>query len=454
MIVTITPDKFVNKGNNRPAFNQQLRCEALAALEAIDYVSINEWPDAVNTIKKLKPNFYCKGSDYENPNQDLTGKIIAEKKALYSVGGILKITQDQMFSSSTLINRYINVQQEEQREFIKKILQVSNFEKIKKNVEKFCSLKVLVIGEVIIDKYIFCEVLGKSGKESVLNFRKIKTEKYLGGSLAIARHLSSFCKDIKLLSFVGQKKEELKFIKSKIEKNIKLELIQKKNSQTIVKTRFIDSIDNRKLIGVYTVDDQSISLKEEKIFEQKILKNLKSCDLAIISDYGHGIFTEKITKLLSKQNIFKSLNAQLNSTNLGLHAIRKYKKIDNLIINASELRHEMRDREGNLDIIGQKLKKYMFAKNLTITRGRAGALLINKNKRIVNCPAFNMSALDKIGAGDAMFAILSLCIFSKLDDRQSLLLASIAAAQSVSIMGNSYPIKKNLLLKNLFHLLK
>src|SRR5689334_11042016 len=61
LVVTITPDRFVNKGPHRPAFPERLRAEALASLACVDFVGINEWPTAVETIKRLKPNFFVKG---------------------------------------------------------------------------------------------------------------------------------------------------------------------------------------------------------------------------------------------------------------------------------------------------------------------------------------------------------------------------------------------------------
>ena len=74
-------------------------------------------------------------------------------------------------------------------------------------LEKIKKLKVLIIGETIIDQYIFCEALGKSGKEPILVLRDLETQKYLGGALAIARHLSDFCNNVSLLSFLGEDNE-------------------------------------------------------------------------------------------------------------------------------------------------------------------------------------------------------------------------------------------------------
>src|SRR2546422_10280077 len=65
-------------------------------------------------------------------------------------------------------------------------------------------LKVLVIGESIIDEYQFCSVMGKSGKEPVLAALHNRTEQYVGGSLAIANHISNFCDQVGLLSSIGE----------------------------------------------------------------------------------------------------------------------------------------------------------------------------------------------------------------------------------------------------------
>ena len=54
LVVTITADRFVNKGPGKPLFNQRLRAEAIASLEMVDFVAINESPTAINLIKIIK----------------------------------------------------------------------------------------------------------------------------------------------------------------------------------------------------------------------------------------------------------------------------------------------------------------------------------------------------------------------------------------------------------------
>ena len=81
LLVTLTPDNFVNKGPGRPVFSEKLRLEAIAALEVVDYVILNKWPTAVETIKTIKPDVYVKGPDYKDHNKDLTGQIAEEVEA-------------------------------------------------------------------------------------------------------------------------------------------------------------------------------------------------------------------------------------------------------------------------------------------------------------------------------------------------------------------------------------
>src|SRR5215469_12440067 len=73
LIVTVTGDRFVNKGPGRPVFPEDLRAEMLASLALVDWVAINQEPDAVNALGLIRPDVYVKGQDYQNPEGDVTG---------------------------------------------------------------------------------------------------------------------------------------------------------------------------------------------------------------------------------------------------------------------------------------------------------------------------------------------------------------------------------------------
>lgn len=106
LVVTVSPDVYVDKGPGRPVFNENLRAESIAALECVDYVAINKWPTAEETIRLLAPDIYVKGQEFEKL-EDKTGKLQKELKVIQEVGSKIAFTHEVVFSSTDLINRYI-----------------------------------------------------------------------------------------------------------------------------------------------------------------------------------------------------------------------------------------------------------------------------------------------------------------------------------------------------------
>jgi rfaE bifunctional protein kinase chain/domain/rfaE bifunctional protein nucleotidyltransferase chain/domain len=456
LIVSITSSSYVKKIPGRPYFNDSDRVNALASLECIDYVYCNFDYTSINLIKKLKPSIYCKGPDYKKKSDDLTRNIQKEVNAIKSVKGKIIYTKGKTFSSSKLLNQFSSQLNTDQRAFLKKLKNKTTFEDIKSGLKKIEKLKILIVGESIVDEYIFCEGLGKSGKESVLSLREKHSEKYLGGVLSIGQNCASFSNNVSILSYLGQDGEGKlnSFIKKKLNKRIKFKYINKKNSPTILKKRYLDIVDSRKLIGVYDINDDVISSKEESIFLNILKKEVSKNDLIIVLDYGHGLITEKIATYISNLNKFVSLNAQVNSSNVSFHALSKYKRLDNLVINATELRHELRKRDGNLVDLGRRLKKQLKAKSLTITQGQSGAVMINNKNNVLTVPAFSSKVLDKIGAGDTLLSLLSMGLKSNLDEEVVLFLSSVAAGISTSKFANSQIIDKLEVLNSIKYYMK
>ena len=115
----------------------------------------------------------------------------------------------------------------------------------------------------------------------------------------------------------------------------------------------------------------------------------------------------------------------------------------------------MRDIQSKVENLIKKLASQQNIKNLVVTRGKEGAIIYNKNYNKFNfCGAFAETALDKVGAGDAMLSIISLCLKNNFTKELSILLGSLAAAQSTETFGNKDPVSKNKMLKALQHILK
>jgi rfaE bifunctional protein nucleotidyltransferase chain/domain len=106
LVVTVTSDRFVNKGPGRPVFTARERAEMLAALSCVDYVAINDAPNAVEAIEAIKPAIYIKRRVYEDETADISGNMKLEREAVEHNGGRVVYT-NTMTHSSTANNQSI-----------------------------------------------------------------------------------------------------------------------------------------------------------------------------------------------------------------------------------------------------------------------------------------------------------------------------------------------------------
>ena len=454
LIISVTSDKYVNIGKDRPIFNQNLRMEMLSSLAPVDFVVLSDFKNATKVIKMLKPDFYFKGQEYSHEKKDSTKNIILERRLVEKFGGKLRTTNQKTFSSSKIINENFtfNSQQKKNLNLINKKF---SFDMIKNTFNKIKKLKVLVVGETIIDQYNFCEALGKSGKEPYLAFKDLYSKNYLGGAAAIANHISEFVKEVKLISMLGEVDSYKKFVKKNLKKNVKSQFLIRTKSPTILKKRFLDNISKSKLFGIYSLNDQKLNSAEENEVAKLILSNIKKYDLIIVSDYGHGFLSEYNSKKICRSKKYLALNAQVNASNIGFHTMKKYNNVDAMIINETELRHEMRDKNEDIHKLSKKLHESINITDLVVTRGSNGAILSSKkNKRVYNCSAFANKLVDKVGAGDTMLALISPLLKVRTPKELALLIGSFAGAFSVETMGNSKFLDKNKILRSLEFSLK
>jgi rfaE bifunctional protein nucleotidyltransferase chain/domain len=107
LVVTVSPDRFVDKGPGRPVFPEQLRAESIAALECVDYAAVNRWPTAEQTIRLLRPDYYVKGQEFERP-QDRTDKLRREVEAVEESGGEMRFTHEFVSSSTALLKKHFS----------------------------------------------------------------------------------------------------------------------------------------------------------------------------------------------------------------------------------------------------------------------------------------------------------------------------------------------------------
>ena len=328
LAVTVTPDEYVNKGPGRPVFNQRLRSESVAALQCVDYVAINEWPTAVETVRLLRPDVYVKGPDYAQRESDPTGRIYSEEAAILSVGGRIHFTNDITFSSSHLINSYLNVLPPETEEWLRTFRDKHSADEVIKYLEGSANLRVLVVGEAIIDEYVFCEAIGKSTKDPILACQYIGTKAFAGGSLAIANHLAGFCGEVGLLTCLGETERREDIIREALLPNVRSVFVTKEGAPTIQKRRFVDNYSQNKLLELYIMDDRPVGKEAENALLEALAAVLKDYDLVIAADYGHGMLTQPVIMSLCQGSRFLSVNTQTNAGNRGFNAISKYRRAE------------------------------------------------------------------------------------------------------------------------------
>ena len=261
-----------------------------------------------------------------------------------------------------------------------------------------------------------------------------------------------FCKKINLISHLSKKID--KFIVSKLSNNLKLKCVSDNAFDGIIKTRYIDTNTNSKIFGLYNVSDNKINMSTEKKIKNILISLKKNNNNIIISDYGHGLINDNLARFISSQKFKYTLNAQINSANRGYHGLFKYKNPYSVIINESELRYEFKDKFSTVEKLILKLEKLLAAKNLVVTQGSEGAIAYNKDHGFIHCPAFNQKTVDKVGAGDALLAIFSLCKFVGADNDISIFIASLSAANQTKVLNNKSFLQRNELLKMISHILK
>lgn len=454
LVVTLTPDQHVNKGPHRPTFTQELRAEAIAALDCVDYVAINRWPMAAQTIKLLRPDFYVKGADYKQSDEDYTGGIGLEESAIKAIGGQLVFTNDVGFSSTSLINRYLSVFPKEVTDYLKGFGSRHSAGEVLGHLEDIASLKVLVIGESIIDEYQYCEAIGKSFKEPMLALRRFSTERFAGGILAVGNNVANFCREVGLISFLGDEHPQEDFVREKLNLKMEAKFLYRKNSPTIVKRRFVESYFFTKLLEVYEINDGTLEPEDNEALCATLESEIPKYDVVIVVDFGHGMLGEEAIQLICSHSRFLALNVQSNAGNLGYHTIQRYTRADYLCMTESEIRIEARDRRGDLKKMILEVSERLGCDRLTVTRGKLGCLCYSKEEGFFEVPAFAGQVVDRMGAGDAFLSITAPCVARRIPTEVVGFIGNVVGAQAVATVGHRRPIDRVPLFKYIESLLK
>lgn len=452
LLVTITAEKYVQKGPGRPYFPDDLRMKSIAALSCVDYVILSPSETALEVLDYIQPDLYVKGSDYEDIYNDVTQNIKREIDKVHSYGGAVHFTGGQAFSSTKLLNNEFPVLSADAKEFLKDFSARHSFDEIRGYMEKMQTLKILVIGDIIIDQYIFCTVQGLSAKDRVLSALYDREEEYLGGVLAVARHLAKFSNNVTLCTMTGGKSSIHSPIPNELSGEVLLDLHYDANFQTVIKRRYIERRgirnDYDKLFSINYLNAEGAADKiDRKAFYQKLKMKIADYDLVVLSDFGHGLVDEEIMDIVQDNAGFLALNCQTNSANYGDNLITKYHRADAFTLDERELKLAFSSSHRNMNFFLQHLALQLKSQMGWLTLGSRGAVGINAGEQLLQIPALTLKVQDTVGAGDAFFALASLCARAQVPLEIASFLASIAGAMAANIVGNSQAVEKIKLLK-------
>lgn len=275
---------------------------------------------------------------------------------------------------------------------------------MEKIIENMKGKKILVIGDLMLDKYVEGDVT-RINPEAPVPVVKVDKEYYkLGGAGNVASNVVSLLGECTLISFCGMDSERLEELMN--EKGIKFLL--DKNHATIEKTRVLGK--NQHLIRFDKENSDKKMFSHE--MRNQIIELSKEADMIIISDYAKGAVTKDLMDLLGSFRSKIIVDPKPENKEL-------YKDAFLIKPNEKEAR-EMCPRE-NINEVGRILKEELNS-HVLITRGEKGISLFSD--KVINIPTFAKEVYDVTGAGDSVIAALALSI------------AGDASLEEAAIIGN------------------
>lgn len=315
-------------------------------------------------------------------------------------------------------------------------------------LNQFESKRVLVIGDSMIDAYMWGEVNRMSPEAPVPIVEINKRESRLGGAANVALNIQSLGATPVLFSSIGSDYYGDLFLKLMEEQNLSTEGIQRiSNRNTTVKTRIIS--DNKHLLRI---DEEEVSM----IRDEKIIENLKNriltdtFDVIIFEDYNKGLLSEKLIKTAIQSATEKGIPTIVDPKKNNFFA---YKGVDIFKPNLKEIKEGMNvefdvQSESDLSKYVEILRTKLKAKGVLLTLSEYGVYFQNK-ENIFREKAHKRTIVDVSGAGDTVVSVAALALACKLESELLMRIANLAGGLVCEKVGVVPILKDDLLNINL-----
>jgi cytidyltransferase-like protein len=453
LVVTITAARFVNKGPGRPYFNDQLRLKALASLAIVDYVVLVPFPAAVEAIECIRPDAYCKGREYEHPDNDVTGRIMDDVAAVARVGGTTHYVGAAVFSSSNLINQALGAVTKSANDCCRELGRRWTPGQFRTVIDGFARLRILLIGDIIFDRYTYVHVQGLTSKNRTLSVRRLDEETHSGGVLALARHMAAFTAQVDIVSLAGTEP----WVDTLLEQHLPARahhILRQPGFTTVVKQRFIEeskrSLEISKLFSLNIIDGEQPGPPIEEEICRVLRSVIREYDLVVVADFGHGVMLPRVRELVQNEAPQMGLNCQTNSYNHGFNVInRQYRRADFLSLDEQELMLATGQRDPDCAAELASLARSFGCRAAWLTRGAEESIGVDTATGVLaRMPPLETRVVDTVGAGDAFFAGVILAGASGVPTDLATFIGQLAGSQAVRIPGNREAIRKDVLVRS------
>ncbi len=311
---------------------------------------------------------------------------------------------------------------------------------VRKIIEKFSQSRVLVVGDIMADEFIWGKVNRISPEAPVPVVNVTEETLRLGGAANVVNNIVSLGGEVLLCGVIGNDtvgkrlKRELKKIGVEIEG-----IVKEDKRPTTVKTRIIA---HGQQIVRYDREKRAPLLPEsyEKI-NTFIKKRINDVDAVIISDYGKGVITEPLIKEIL---FLTKSNGKIISVDPKIYNFYMYKNVTVITPNHYEAANAAGmeiNSEEDLVNAGKLIIEKLKCKSLLITRGEEGMSLFADGK-IVHIPAVAREVYDVTGAGDTVISAFTLCLSAGADFIDGAFISNFAAGIVVGKVGTSTASRK------------
>lgn len=451
LVVTVTGEAQVNKGPGRPYFNDQMRAKWLTALECVDHVLIVPFSTAVEAIECVRPHVYCKGQEYAEAANDVTGNIQDDVTTVRRCGGEVCYVGSVVFSSSRLLNNHFEAHPPEVKNFCRQIAALCPTAEFRRIVDSFADLRVLIVGDIIFDRYSTVSVQGLTSKNRILSGRFIQDDLQAGGALAVFRHVREFTPHVKLVSLLGTE-PWLDSTLANFIAPVEAEIVRSPEFTSVVKQRFVEpraeGKELSKLFSVNFIDKDHPGEALQRLVLERIAAHIDSYDLVLVMDFGHGLLEDAVRDYVQDKARLLVLNCQTNSNNHGFNIInRRYRRADAFSLDQAEMQLAAGRRNLNYAAELAKLAGQLNSHTAWLTRGLTDTVGWDRKGGTCVCAPFETVVVDTLGAGDAFCSVAALATGRDLPLPLATFMGQLAGAQAVKIVGNAEPIRKARFLK-------